>query len=124
VSVRAAAAIVARPPASSGPGDYPPRGLGHPYAVALSDGLEHEDLEMAASSPPTSTARRRPRAVRPGHVLALVLAVLAVIFIAQNRSRVHMSFFTVDVSAPAWLLLTTMTRVGLAVGLLLGRMKR
>jgi uncharacterized integral membrane protein len=82
---------------------------------------------MAASSPPTSTARRRPRAVRPGHVLALVLAVLAVlavIFIAQNRSRVHMSFFTVDVSAPARLLLTTMTLVGLAVGLLLGRMKR
>ena len=76
---------------------------------------------MAASSPPTSTARRRPRAVRPGHVLALVLAV---IFIAQNRSRVHMSFFTVDVSAPARLLLTTMTLVGLAVGLLLGRMKR
>jgi hypothetical protein len=35
-----------------------------------------------------------------------------------------MSFFTVDVSAPAWLLLTTMTLVGLAVGLLLGRMKR
>ncbi len=105
-------------------GDYPPCGLGHRSAVALSDELEHADLETAASSPPTSTARRPPRAVRPGHVLALVLAVIAVIFIAQNRSRVHMSFFTVDVSAPAWFPLTPMTLVGLAVGLLLGRMKR
>ena len=73
---------------------------------------------------PKSTAGRRSRAVRPGYVLALILAVLAVVFIAQNRARVEISFFTVDVSAPTWLLLTIMTLVGLVVGLLLGRLRR
>jgi putative membrane protein len=79
---------------------------------------EHEGCEMAGPSPQHS------RAVRPGLVLALALAVLAVVFIAQNRDRMQISFFTVDVSAPTWLLLTIMTVVGLAVGALLGRARR
>jgi uncharacterized integral membrane protein len=56
--------------------------------------------------------------------LALVLAVLAVVFIAQNRDRMQISFFTLDVSAPTWLLLTIMTVLGIAVGALLGRARR
>jgi uncharacterized integral membrane protein len=79
---------------------------------------------MAASPPQHNAAARRSRAVRPGLALALVLAVLAVVFIAQNRDRVHVSFFTVDVSAPTWLLLTIMTVIGVAVGALLGRARR
>jgi putative membrane protein len=79
---------------------------------------------MAAPSPRKSTSRRRSRTVRPGRVFALILAILAVVFIAQNRARVEVSFFTVDVSAPMWLLLTIMTVVGLALGLLIGRLRR
>jgi putative membrane protein len=79
---------------------------------------------MAASPPRRNAAARRSRAVRPGPVLALVLAVLAVVFIAQNRDRVHVSFFALDVSAPTWLLLTIMTVIGVAVGALLGRARR
>jgi lipopolysaccharide assembly protein A len=77
-----------------------------------------------ASSPPHSAAPRRSRAVRPGRILALVLVVLAVVFIAQNRDRMQISFFTLDVSAPTWLLLTIMTVLGVAVGALLGRARR
>jgi uncharacterized integral membrane protein len=62
--------------------------------------------------------------VRPGRILALVLVVLAVVFIAQNRDRMQISFFTLDVSAPTWLLLTIMTVLGVAVGALLGRARR
>ncbi|MGY1693669.1 LapA family protein [Geodermatophilus sp. SYSU D00766] len=57
--------------------------------------------------------------VRPGQVVALVLAVVAVVFIAQNRERVTINLFTVDVSAPVWLILTIMVLLGMAVGALL-----
>jgi uncharacterized integral membrane protein len=79
---------------------------------------------MAASSPLHSGAARRSRNVRRRLVLALVLVVLVVVFIAQNRDRVQISFFTVDVSAPTWLLLAIMTLIGVAVGALLGRGRR
>ncbi|MCW2536734.1 MAG: hypothetical protein JWQ26_2433 [Modestobacter sp.] len=79
---------------------------------------------MAASPPRHSTSEWRSRAVRPGLVLALGLAVLAGVFIAQNRDRMQISFFAMDVSAPTWLLLTVMTVLGVAVGALLGRARR
>jgi putative membrane protein len=79
---------------------------------------------MVATPRRHAAAARRSRAVRPRLVLALVLAVLAVVFIAQNRDRVHISFFTLDVSAPVWLLLTIMTLIGVVVGALLSRARR
>ncbi|WP_457000574.1 LapA family protein [Geodermatophilus sp. SYSU D00814] len=69
----------------------------------------------ATSSPKSPT----PVSVRPGQVVALVLAVVAVVFIAQNRERVTINLFTVDVSAPVWLILTIMVLLGMAVGALL-----
>jgi uncharacterized integral membrane protein len=53
-------------------------------------------------------------------VLAGALAVLAVVFIVQNRVRVRINFFTVDVSAPVWLVLTV-TVLGVVIGSLLRR---
>ena len=51
--------------------------------------------------------------------LASVLALVAVVFIAQNRDRVSIHLFTATFSAPLWLLLTITVLVGAAVGALL-----
>ncbi|WP_249522397.1 lipopolysaccharide assembly protein LapA domain-containing protein [Modestobacter marinus] len=56
--------------------------------------------------------------VRPAWVLAAVLALLTVVFIAQNRDRVSIHLFTATVPAPLWLLLTITVLVGAAVGAL------
>ena len=67
---------------------------------------------------PSASKRARP-AVRPGQVVAAVLVVVAVVFIVQNRDRVSINLFTIDVTAPVWLILTIMVAVGMAVGALL-----
>ncbi|MGY1728589.1 lipopolysaccharide assembly protein LapA domain-containing protein [Geodermatophilus sp. SYSU D01062] len=73
-----------------------------------------------ASTPPaapsTRPARRR---IRSGQVLALVLAVVTVAFIVQNRDRVTVDLFTVDVSAPLWLILTIVLLIGVLLGMIL-----
>ncbi|MGY1669050.1 LapA family protein [Geodermatophilus sp. SYSU D00710] len=72
-----------------------------------------------ADRPATSSPQRRAASLRPGQVVALVLAVVAVVFIVQNRERLTVDLFTVDVSAPVWLILTIMVLLGTAVGWLL-----
>ena len=75
---------------------------------------------MTSTSPQGGPARNRQRsAVTAGRLVALGLAALAVVFIAQNRDRVRISLFTIDVTAPIWLILTVMVLVGMAVGVLL-----
>lgn len=53
--------------------------------------------------------------------LALVLAVLAVAFIAQNRDRVPVHLFWLTVTAPMWLLLTALFAAGWVIGILVRR---
>ncbi|MGY1665836.1 LapA family protein [Geodermatophilus sp. SYSU D00696] len=72
-----------------------------------------------ADRPATSSPQRPAASLRPGQVVALVPAVVAVVFIVQNRERVTVDLFTVDVSAPVWLILTIMVLLGAAVGWLL-----
>ena len=67
------------------------------------------------------TSGRRLPAITPGQLLAGVLVVLAVVFIVQNRDRVRINFFTIDVSAPVWLMLTVMVLVGVLIGALIRR---
>ena len=75
---------------------------------------------MTSTSPQGGPARNRQQsAVTAGRLVALGLAVFAVVFIAQNRDRVRISLFTIDVTAPIWLILTLMVLVGMAVGVLL-----
>ena len=75
---------------------------------------------MTSTSPQGGPARNRQLpAVTAGRLVALGLATLAVVFIAQNRDRVRISLFTIDVTAPIWLILTVMVLVGMAVGVLL-----
>lgn len=67
----------------------------------------------------TSSGSLSKTSVRPAWVLAAVLALVTVLFIAQNRDRVSIHLFTATVSAPLWLLLTITVLVGAAVGALL-----
>lgn len=73
------------------------------------------------STPPQSdqNSRHASPVVTSGRVVAVLLAVVAIVFIAQNRDRVTVNLFTIDVTAPVWLILTVMVVLGLAVGALL-----
>ncbi len=55
--------------------------------------------------------------------VALVLVVLAGIFVAQNRDRKPVHVLWITVESPMWLILTVMFVAGLLVGLLL-RLRR
>ncbi|WP_166459852.1 lipopolysaccharide assembly protein LapA domain-containing protein [Amycolatopsis pithecellobii] len=74
---------------------------------------------MSASEPQGATATRKRFRLGPGQIAGLVVVVLAIIFIVQNRTEVRVYFFTATVTAPLWLLLTIMAAVGLVVGILL-----
>lgn len=74
---------------------------------------------VKAPTPDRARSSVARSALRPNHVAALGLAVVAIAFIAQNRDRVAISLFSIHVSAPAWILLTVMALVGIAVGALL-----
>jgi len=56
--------------------------------------------------------------------VAIVLIVLAAIFIIQNRDRQQVHILWISVESPMWLLLTTMLVVGIAIGLLLRRRRQ
>ncbi|WP_431231400.1 DUF1049 domain-containing protein [Mycolicibacterium psychrotolerans] len=72
-------------------------------------------------SKPTGSAVRR-FALR--YWLAIILVVVAAVFIAQNRDRQRVHVLWITVESPMWLLLTAMAVVGLVVGLLLHRRRR
>lgn len=74
---------------------------------------------MSASDPRGATVTRRRFRLGPGQIVGLVVVVLAIIFIVQNRTEVKVNLFTATLTAPLWLLLTIMTAVGVVVGVLL-----
>ncbi|MFV2196868.1 LapA family protein [Nocardiopsis sp. LOL_012] len=51
--------------------------------------------------------------------VALILLILAVIFVAQNRDAVQIQVLVVSLSAPLWATLGGAVLVGLVIGLLL-----
>ena len=53
--------------------------------------------------------------------LGLVLLVVAIVFILQNRGSTRIEVFTLSVSAPLWLILVVAVVVGMLVGLLVSR---
>jgi len=55
---------------------------------------------------------------------ALILVVLAAVFIGQNRDRQAVRLLWITVESPMWLLLSAMLVVGIVVGLLLHRRRR
>jgi uncharacterized integral membrane protein len=78
---------------------------------------------MAGRSPRAASSEKPVRrGPRPPVVMALVLALVAIVFIAQNRDRVSINLLWATLSAPQWLLLTFTALIGVAVGgLLRGR---
>ncbi|MFD1810795.1 LapA family protein [Rhodococcus gannanensis] len=59
----------------------------------------------------------------PGRWLALVLVVLAVIFIFQNTSTISISLAWLTIDAALWLVLLVVFAIGWIAGWLLGRRK-
>jgi uncharacterized integral membrane protein len=69
---------------------------------------------------------RRPRVGRPADprrtvllVVGVVIVVGLLIFWLQNHQRVSISYLTVDITAPLWLMVTAYFLVGILVGVLL-----
>jgi putative membrane protein len=70
-----------------------------------------------------STGRGRRR-ITARQVVAVVVAVLTLVFVLQNRGPVDVHLITLTLSAPMWLLLVVMIAVGLLVGYAVTRRKR
>lgn len=52
------------------------------------------------------------------HWVALLLALVTIVFIAQNRAEVPIQVFWIEVRAPLWFALVGTALVGLLVGVL------
>lgn len=82
---------------------------------------------MAASTPaegpisgnPASEKRFSVAAVPPRLWIALILIIIAVFFVAQNRDATEIQVLFFSLEAPQWAALTTTAVVGLLIGLLL-----
>ncbi len=74
--------------------------------------------DTAAPSP----GRARRFALR--HWFALILIVLAAIFIAQNRDQVNIHVLWISFAAPVWFFFAGLLVVGVLIGLLLRRRRR
>lgn len=62
--------------------------------------------------------------VTPNQWLALVVTVLAVVFILANRDQVSIEFLLVTVTSPMWLILLIMFLAGVVAGWLFRRSRR
>ncbi|MGW0177931.1 LapA family protein [Nocardia sp. NPDC003345] len=75
---------------------------------------------------PDETAPRKSLLSRitPNQWLALVVTVLAVVFIFANRDRVDIEFLLVTITSPMWLILLIMFLAGMVAGWLFRRSRR
>ena len=56
--------------------------------------------------------------------VALVIAVIALIFVLQNRRDATIELFNISVSAPLWMTLLVTLLIGVLIGLLIRRNRR
>ena len=79
---------------------------------------------MSSDVPDTKPSGRRARRLAARHWLAIILIVLAAIFVVQNtvRHEIHLLWFTVE--AATWLVLIVIFLVGVVTGVLLRRRRR
>ncbi|MFC3965204.1 lipopolysaccharide assembly protein LapA domain-containing protein [Nocardia jiangsuensis] len=78
---------------------------------------------MHAKSESARPRRSLLAEVSTGQWLALVFAVLALIFVLSNRGKVRIEFLLVTVTSPLWLILLIMFVIGVLSGALLTRRK-
>lgn len=64
---------------------------------------------------------RRSSWLTPRTVIAVVLVVLAALFILQNRNSTSIHLFWMSVQAPLWLVLVVIFAVGWVAGFLFAR---
>lgn len=67
------------------------------------------------------TPRRQRFRLGPRRIVALVVAVVVVVFVVQNRETVDMHLFTVVISAPLWTAFLLVSALGVLTGYLLTR---
>ena len=72
----------------------------------------------------TENERKKFIEFGPQQWLGLLLVVVAIVFIAQNRNDVTIWLLWASVSAPLWLVLTVVALIGVAAGYLFGRRNR
>ncbi|MCD2110692.1 MULTISPECIES: LapA family protein [Rhodococcus] len=68
-----------------------------------------------------SAAPRRSFRVTPRRVLAVVLVLLAALFVLQNRNSTSIDLFWISLQAPLWLVLVVIFAVGWVAGFLFAR---
>ncbi|MDT0329817.1 LapA family protein [Nocardiopsis lambiniae] len=73
----------------------------------------------AVSGDGTSGRRFSAGSIPPRVWIALVLLVVAVLFVAQNRDSTEIQVLLISLVAPLWAVLTVAVGVGLLIGLLL-----
>ncbi|MEV6432192.1 hypothetical protein [Nocardia sp. NPDC051463] len=56
--------------------------------------------------------------ISPTQWVALAVTVLAVVFVAENRSKVSIEFLLITIRSPMWLILLTMFAIGWVTGVL------
>lgn len=59
------------------------------------------------------------RGLQPRQVIGIVLAVVTLLFILQNRQDVTISLAVVDLTASLWLVTTGLVAIGILIGWLL-----
>lgn len=89
-----------------------PLGCAHPGAVQPTRRGVHDEVEERAMAEPV----RRQWSVSPKVVVAVVLGVLALIFVFQNSAHGHVRFLFWTLSMPAWVWLLVVFVVGVVVG--------
>ena len=79
---------------------------------------------MSSEVPDTKPSGRRARRITARHWLAIILIVLAAIFVVQNTVRHEIHLLWVTVEAATWLVLLVIFFAGVVTGLLLGLRRR
>ncbi len=59
-----------------------------------------------------------------GQWVAVVLTVLAAVFVIENRGRVEIEFLLITIRSPMWLVLLVVFAVGWLSGMLFRRVRR
>lgn len=75
---------------------------------------------------PGTVTTREPSTSRgfelsPRNIVAVVLVLIAALFIAQNRNSVSIDLFWISVRAPLWIILVVFFAAGWVTGLLTSR---
>jgi uncharacterized integral membrane protein len=80
---------------------------------------------MTDSAHKMAKAHRNPVAAVPARIwIALVLVVLAVVFVLQNRKDVRMEVLFTSIISPLWVTLLGSVAVGIVIGVLASRRTR